>query len=111
MNFLREWPESDPENATEHGRRYLIPLLLGGLISLAILYDYGIATIEDFALFTSAMVLIDLFQFSTLIRMATVVDPAVGGVLGAIGLELLTKVVRGVGAISAAIRYFFNIRS
>ncbi|GAB3665077.1 hypothetical protein [Halopiger thermotolerans] len=108
-NFLKEWPTSDPENATEHGRDYLVLLLVIGLASLVILHNYGIATVEDFALFTSAVVLIDLFQFSTLVRIATVVDPVFGGVLGAIGLEVLTKVVRGVGAISAAISYFFGI--
>lgn len=105
------WSKGDPESATEHGRGYLDRFLIGGIAILAVLYHYGIAVPEDFVMFTGAVILIDIFQFGTLLRLATLVDPVVGGVLGAIGLEVLTKAVRGVGVVSATVNYFVGVWS
>lgn len=111
VRYGLNWSKGDPKSATEHGRGYLDFVLIGGIAALLVLYHYGIAVPEDFVLFTSGIVLIDIFQFGTLLRLATLVDPVVGGVLGAIGLEILTKVVRGVGAVSATVNYFIGIWS
>lgn len=108
-NFWRSWPESQPEKATEHGRSYLGWLFLAGLTGLLLLTHYGVATPEDLVMFMWGILFVELLQFGTLIRLATLIDPLVGGVLGALGLEFLTRTVRGIGATSAAISYFNGI--
>lgn len=109
--YFLNWQKGDPESATEHGRGYTGLIFFIGIVGLLWLYQSGIATPADFAFFTGALVAIDIFQFGTLIRLASVVDPVIGGMLGAIGLEALTKTVRGIGAISATIRYLNGILS
>lgn len=110
MNYCRNWRTGDPENAARHGKKYLWLVLVGGFGLLWLLYGHGIAAPADFALFSAGIVLVESLQFSTLIRMGMVIDPMVGGVLGAIGLAALAKFFRDLGTVSAAIRYFFSIR-
>ena len=73
-------------------------------------YQYNIAVPVDFAMFTGGLFLIELFKFSTLLRLGMAIDPLVGGILGTIGLGTLAKFFRDLGGLSAAISYFFSIR-
>lgn len=61
-------------------------------------------------MFSGGLILIDLFEFSTLLRLSMALDPATGGILGVIGLGTLAKFFRDLGGLSAAISYFFSIR-
>jgi len=58
---------------------------------------------------TSGLLLVELFEFGTLLRIGMAEDPLVGGILGTIGLSTLAKFFRDLGGISAAICYFFSI--
>ena len=109
-NYFRNWRKGDPESATQRGRKYLFWILVGGGATLWILYQHGIAVPVDFAMFTGGLLLVEMFQFGTLLRIGMAVDPLVGGVLGTIGLGTLAKLFRDLGGISAAINYFFSIR-
>ncbi|MFC7043955.1 hypothetical protein [Halonotius sp. GCM10025705] len=109
-NYFRNWRKSDPESATQRGRKYLFWILVGGIASLWFLYQYGIAVPVDFAMFTGGLLLVELFEFGTLLRIGMAMDPLIGGILGTIGLGTLTKFFRDLGGISAAINYFFSIR-
>lgn len=108
--YFRNWRAGSPEKATAHGRKYLILFLFGGFAILWVLYEQGIAVPSDFALFGGGVILIDTLQFGTLIRLGMLIDPMTGGILGAIGLGTLTKFVRDLGGVSAAISYFKAIR-
>jgi hypothetical protein len=109
-NYFRNWRKGDPKSATQRGRKYLFWILVGGGAILWILYQHGIAVPVDFAMFTGGLLLVDMFQFGTLLRIGMAVDPLVGGILGTIGLGTLAKFFRDLGGISAAINYFFSIR-
>ncbi len=109
-NYFQNWRKGDPESATQRGRKYLSWILVAGGITLWILYQHGIAVPVDFTMFTGGLLLVELFQFGTLLRIGMAVDPLVGGVLGTIGLGTLAKFFRDLGGISAAINYFFSIR-
>ncbi|ELZ21067.1 hypothetical protein C475_18953 [Halosimplex carlsbadense 2-9-1] len=61
-------------------------------------------------MFAGGLLLVDIFQFGTLLRIGMAVDPLVGGILGMIGLSTLAKFFRDLGGLSAAINYFFSIR-
>lgn len=110
VNYFRNWRKSDPENATKCGRKFLFWILISGLVILCILYQQGIALPVDFVLFTGGVILVDIFQFSTLLRIGMAIDPLVGGILGTIGLGSLAKMIRDLGGVSASIRYFLSIR-
>lgn len=88
-NYFWNWRTADAENATRHGRKYMWLILLGGFVSLWILYQHDIAAASDFVFFGAGLVLVESLQFGTLVRMGMVVDPMVGGVLGTIGLVRL----------------------
>lgn len=109
-NYFQNWRKGDPDSATQRGRKYLFWILVGGVASLWFLYQHGIAVPVDFAMFTGGLLLVELFEFGTLLRIGIAVDPLVGGVLGTIGLGTLAKFFRDLGGISAAINYFFSIR-
>ena len=109
-NYYRNWRKGAPENATQHGRKYLSIILLAGLGGLWLLYQHGIAVPADFAMFTGGLILVDMLQFGTLLRLGAAIDPLVGGILGTIGLGALAKFFRDLGGLSAAINYFFSIR-
>jgi hypothetical protein len=109
-SYFRNWRTADPESATQRGRQHLFWILIAGVASLWILYQHGIALPADFAIFTGGLLLVDMFQFGTLLRIGMAIDPLVGGILGTIGLGSLAKFVRDLGGISAAINYFFAIR-
>ncbi|WP_144922332.1 hypothetical protein [Halorubrum salsamenti] len=108
-NYFRNWRNGDPESAIQRGRKYLFWILVGGVAILWILYQQGIAVPVDFAMFTGGLLLVDMFQFGTLLRIGMAVDPLVGGILGTIGLGTLAKFFRDLGGLSAAINYFFSI--
>lgn len=108
-NYFRNWRNGDPESAIQRGRKYLFWILVGGVTILWILYQQGIAVPVDFAMFTGGLLLVDMFQFGTLLRIGMAVDPLVGGILGTIGLGTLAKFFRDLGGLSAAINYFFSI--
>jgi len=110
VNYFRNWRKGDPESATERGRKFLFWILVGGGSALWILYQHGIAVPVDFAMFTGGLLLVELFEFGTLVRLGMAIDPLVGGILGTIGLGSLAKFLRDLGGISAAINYFFSIR-
>jgi len=110
VNYFRNWRKGDPESATQRGRKYSLWILVGGITGLWILYQYNIAVPVDFAMFTGGLFLIELFKFSTLLRLGMAIDPLVGGILGTIGLGTLAKFFRDLGGLSAAISYFFSIR-
>jgi hypothetical protein len=110
VNYFRNWRKSDPESATQCGRKFLFWILISGLVILCILYQQGIALPVDFALFTGGVILVDIFQFSTLLRIGMAIDPLIGGILGTIGLGSLAKIIRDLGGVSASIRYFLSIR-
>lgn len=61
-------------------------------------------------MFTGGLILIDIFQFGTLLRIGMAIDPLAGGILGTIGLTTLAKFFRDLGGVSAAVNYFFSIR-
>ncbi|MBX0324788.1 hypothetical protein EGH21_17315 [Halomicroarcula sp. F13] len=61
-------------------------------------------------MFTGGLLLVELFEFGTLLRIGMAVDPLFGGILGTIGLGTLAKFFRVIGGISAAINYFLSIR-
>lgn len=109
-NYFRNWRKGDPESATQRGRKFLFWILIGGFASLWFLYQHGIAVPVDFAMFTGGLILVDIFQFGTLLRIGMAIDPLVGGILGTIGLGALAKFFRDLGGVSAAISYFFSIR-
>jgi len=109
VNHFRNWRKGDPQSATQAGRKYLFWILLGGTVTLWILYQSGIAAPIDFAKFTVGLVLVEIFEFGTLLRLGMAVDPFVGGVLGTIGVSALAKFFRDLGGISAAVSYFFSI--
>ena len=109
-NYYRNWRKGAPENATQHGRKYLGLVLLAGLGGLWLLYQHGIAVPADFAMFTGGLLLVDTFQFGTLLRIGAAIDPLAGGILGSIGLGTLAKFFRDLGGLSAAVNYFFSIR-
>ena len=108
-NYFRNWRNGDPESAIQRGRKYLFWILVGGVAILWTLYQHGIAVPADFAMFTGGLLLVDMFQFGTLLRIGMAVDPLVGGILGTIGLGTLAKFFRDLGGLSAAINYFFSI--
>jgi len=108
-NYFRNWQKGDPENATQRGRKYLFWILVGGVAGLWLLYQHGIAVPVDFAMFTGGLLLVELFEFGTLLRIGMAVDPLVGGIFGTIGVGTLAKFFRDLSGISAAINYFFSI--
>lgn len=110
VNYFRNWRKGDPESATERGRKYLFWILVGGGAGPWVLYQHGIAVPVDFAMFTGGLLLVELFECGTLLRLGMAVDPLVGGILGTIGLGTLAKFFRDLGGIAAAINYFFSIR-
>lgn len=110
VNHFRNWRKGDPKSATQRGRKYSLWILVGGITGLWILYQHNIAVPVDFAMFTSGLVLVELFEFGTLLRIGMAIDPLVGGILGTIGLGTLAKFFRDLGGLSAAISYFFSIR-
>lgn len=110
VNYFRNWRKGAPENATQRGRKYLFWILISGVTVLWFLYQRGIAVPADFAMFTGGLLLVDMLQFGTLLRIGAAIDPLVGGILGTIGLGALTKFFRDLGGLSAAINYFFSIR-